>query len=50
VRCYREDYVTFSMCIVRLCVVTGENMLCSVCVSTDGALFHGRVIYVLFVY
>jgi len=31
------------MCIDRGCVVTGWNMLCSVCVLTEGALLHSRV-------
>jgi len=40
----------FSMCIDRWCFGTRESKLCSVLVLTDGALFQGRVIYVLYVY
>jgi len=50
VPCYRGDYVMFCMCIDRKCVVSGESKLCSLCVTTDGSLVPGRVIYVLYVY
>jgi len=38
----------FCIFIDRVCVVTGENKLCFVCVLTKGALEQGRVIYVLY--
>jgi len=40
----------YSVCIDRGCVGTGESKLCSVCVSTEGALVQGMVSYVLYVY
>jgi len=40
----------FCMCNNRGCVVTGESKLCSVCAITEGALLHGRVSCVLYVY
>ena len=40
----------FSMFIVRVCVVTGESKICSVCVLTEGVLVHGRVNNNLYVY
>jgi len=40
----------FCKFIDRLCVVTGERNLCSVCVLTEGALLKGRVSYALYVY
>ena len=35
------------MCIDIECVGTGESMFCSLFVLSDGALVHGRIIYVL---
>ena len=40
----------FCMFIDRVCVVTGESKLCSVCVLTEVAFLHGRGSYVLYVY
>ena len=33
----------FCMCIERVCVGTGENKICCVCVLTEGALVQGKV-------
>jgi len=38
------------MCIYIGCVDTGESKLCYLCVLTEGAFVHGRVIYDLYVY
>jgi len=32
----------FCICIERVCVVTWEGKLCSLCVLTEGSLLHGR--------
>jgi len=40
----------FSMCIDRGCVGTYLSKLFSVCLLTEGALLHGRLSYVLYVY
>jgi len=40
----------FCVCIDIGCVGTGESKLCSVCVLTEGALVHGRVSCILYVY
>jgi len=40
----------YCICIDRLCVATGKRKLCSLCVLSEGALLHGRVSYVLYVY
>jgi len=40
----------FCMFIDRLCVVTGESKLCSLCVLTEGVLVHGGGICVHYVY